>query len=191
MKEFYAYIDKCVQLPKLQRRSFEKELWKKFGVKKAVFILDMSGFTVSVQRNGLVDFLCKIRVMHKIVEKKILEYKGRIVKFEADNAYAVFDKPEQALQASVEVVRHFQTHKGDGVSVSVGISYGEVLLIPGKDFFGDAVNQASKLGEDLAQTNEILVSENVVTAKVKKIFSMEKLDLKVSGIKVNCFKIII
>ena len=46
--------------------------------------------------------------------------------------------------------------------LSVGIDYGEVLLIGESDYYGDPVNTASKLGEDLAVRGETLVTERAL-----------------------------
>jgi len=36
------------------------------------------------------------------------------------------------------------------IRISIGIDFGDVLLIGGPDYFGDSVNRACKLGEDVA-----------------------------------------
>lgn len=41
----------------------------------------------------------------------------------------------------------------------VGIGYGRVLRIGDLDVFGAEVNAASKLGEDIAKANEVLVTQ--------------------------------
>lgn len=41
---------------------------------------------------------------------------------------------------------------------SIGIGYGAILNIAGEDMYGDEVNLASKLGEDVAQRGEILLT---------------------------------
>ncbi|MDH3276390.1 MAG: hypothetical protein OEM99_17815, partial [Gammaproteobacteria bacterium] len=46
--------------------------------------------------------------------------------------------------------------------LSVGIDYGRILLIGDTDFFGDPVNTASKLGEDLAIHAETLVTKRAL-----------------------------
>ena len=48
------------------------------------------------------------------------------------------------------------------IYLSVGIDYGRVLLIGEIDFYGDPVNTASKLGEDLAIRDETLVTERAI-----------------------------
>src|SRR5256886_5385868 len=44
-----------------------------------------------------------------------------------------------------------------------GIGYGEILVIENEDIFGSEVNLASKLGEDLAQRGEILLTDRKST----------------------------
>ena len=48
------------------------------------------------------------------------------------------------------------------IYLSVGIDYGRLLLIDGEDYFGDPVNTASKLGEDLAIKAETLVTQRTI-----------------------------
>jgi class 3 adenylate cyclase len=47
----------------------------------------------------------------------------------------------------------------DQVLLCVGIGYGKVLRIGDEDVYGQEVNAASKLGEDTAKANEILVTD--------------------------------
>jgi len=47
------------------------------------------------------------------------------------------------------------------VLLCVGLGYGKILRIGDEDVFGAEVNAASKLGEDTAKAEEILVTESV------------------------------
>ena len=49
----------------------------------------------------------------------------------------------------------------DQVHVSAGLDHGAILLDEA-DFFGGAVNLASKLGEDLARSKEVLMTQKIV-----------------------------
>merc|ERR1719420_1915585 len=49
----------------------------------------------------------------------------------------------------------------EDVSVSIGIKDGSLVLIEG-DVYGDPVNVASKLGEDIAEPGELLVAISCV-----------------------------
>ena len=42
---------------------------------------------------------------------------------------------------------------------SIGIGFGDILVLADEDLFGDEVNLASKLGEDVAQGGMVLLTE--------------------------------
>ena len=67
-------------------------------------------------------------------------------------------------------------------SFCVGIGFGQILRIGDHDVFGREVNAASKLGEDTAKANEILVTKSAVDACGKiKGFTFNKIDVQVAG----------
>jgi len=166
MQEFYARLDACNDSSPEQREALEEELWSRFGAEKTVLILDMAGFTTKVQKYGLLFFLRKIRYMQKIVAPLLEQHNGQLVKFEADNAYAVFQHGMDAVHCALAIHDTFQYLANgmpdvDDVVVSIGIASGRILWIPGHDFFGNPVNLASKLGEDLAGHRETFVSQEL------------------------------
>ena len=169
LSDFYARIDACNLATPAEQAALEADLWARFGTEKTVLILDMAGFTVKVQKHGLLFFLRKIRYMQSVVSPLLAEWRGELVKFEADNAYAVFNHPIDAVHCALRIHETFQYLANglpdvDDVTVSIGIASGPILLIPGHDFFGDAVNIASRLGEDIAGHRETYVSAEVLTA---------------------------
>lgn len=169
LSDFYARIDACNLASPAERGALEADLWARFGTEKTVLILDMAGFTVKVQKHGLLFFLRKIRYMQSVVAPLLAEWRGELVKFEADNAYAAFANPRDAVRCALCIHQKFQ-YLADGlpdvddVVVSIGLAHGPILLIPGHDFFGDAVNIASRLGEDIAGHGETYVSAEVLSA---------------------------
>ena len=42
---------------------------------------------------------------------------------------------------------------------SIGVGYGEILMVEEDDFYGNELNLASKLGEDVAESGETLLTE--------------------------------
>jgi class 3 adenylate cyclase len=76
---------------------------------------------------------------------------------------AVFDESARAVEAAVAMQEAAiaSAHEESPLAFSIGIDYGEVLLIADADCFGDAVNLAYKLGEDIAQAGEVLISKAV------------------------------
>jgi adenylate cyclase len=136
---------------------------RRFRVTCAVLVLDMAGFSVSVQKHGIIHHLALIRRMNVAAEQAIHQAGGRVVKFDADNCFAAFPRVRQAVQAAVQLNRELEVDNRhrlirDRIEVSIGIGYGPILL-GSEDLFGDEVNLASKLGEDLAGHGEILLTQ--------------------------------
>ena len=178
-----------------ERKKIEDSLWQEFGKVKAVFVMDMSGFSLLSYRHGIVHYLSIVRRM-QLTSKPIIEkYNGLVVKFEADNCFALFDDPLSAVRAAIALNTAFfamnvLTADEFDIRVSIGIDYGEVLLIGGPDYFGNTVNCASKLGEDLGSPGEILIT----AAAFKQIpetdgIRGEKLEFAIAGIPVEVYAI--
>ena len=82
---------------------------------------------------------------------------------------AVFKRIATALTCSIAMQRacqHFNQRRvpEDQVLLCVGLGYGSVLRIGDTDVYGAEVNAASKLGEDIARANEILVTASARSA---------------------------
>ena len=89
------------------------------------------------------------------------------MKMEADNCFAVFDTPDQAVMAALDLVSASETicrDEGLDLRLCCGIEHGEILYLEEEDFFGMPVNAASRLGEDVANANEVLVGPGAVAA---------------------------
>jgi class 3 adenylate cyclase len=147
----------------VKRREIDARIWAEYGVEMAVLVVDMSQFSLMTQRYGIVHFLSTVLRMQLAVRPVIGKFGGSIVKFEADNCFAVFPEPAAAIQAGLALMRAIAVdnetaEENAGISVSCGIDYGRFLLLDGKDFYGSAVNFASKLGEEVARPGEILVT---------------------------------
>jgi class 3 adenylate cyclase len=85
------------------------------------------------------------------------------VKCEADNHIYAFERVTDAVAAARAIVaaaRALDASLGEDERVHpcIGIGYGRVLELR-DDVFGDEVNVAFKLGEDVATRREILLSD--------------------------------
>lgn len=174
------------------RRRIQDKLWANYGVEGAAMVLDMAHFSIYSQRHGIVHYLAMVRRMHTIVRPIIERQSGRVVKFEADNAYALFETSEGAARAAVEINRTLETSnrlspKELDIEVSIGIEQGRLLLIPDHDFFGDAVNAASRLGEDLARPNEILIGETAAAALPVDAFELRPVEFSIAGTTLKAY----
>jgi len=162
-ERLFALIDDYIgALPEL-RQEAEKEIWRAFGVEGVVFVLDMSGFTSTVRKDGLLAFLARVRRMQKVVGAIIERHLGQVVKAEADNLYALFERPDNAIRAALELTYETPVEISSSIGgVGIGLSQGRLLFVPREDFFGHPVNVASTLAEDEAEAGEVLVDESLV-----------------------------
>jgi class 3 adenylate cyclase len=155
MKMFFTLIDQLNDSPN-HSEEIKAEIWRTYGAYKAILALDMSGFSSTVRREGIISYLAKIRKMQLLTQPLITQHQGEVIKYEADNLLAVFDDCQMALDAAMAINKAcFDT------GVSIGLDYGRILVIKEQDCYGDTVNMAFKLGEDIAQKNEILITANI------------------------------
>ncbi|NET51013.1 MAG: hypothetical protein F6K09_20480 [Merismopedia sp. SIO2A8] len=93
---------------------------------------------------------------------------GSVFKQEADNVFAVFPSVLQAVDASMEIldalaIANQSLPPNQSLYASMGIGYGDLIPIFREDVlcdvFGNEMNLSSKLGEDLADPSEVLLTE--------------------------------
>lgn len=179
-----------------QRKAIEVRVWEEFGDSLTVMVLDMSGFTELSQRHGVVHYLSMVRRMQLTSRPIIQDFLGRIIKFEADNCFAVFPDAASAIRACIALNHAFDaanlvTEDELDIQISCGIDTGRILLIGDHDFFGNAVNRASKLGEDIAGTGEILITQSALDAITGSVeFTWELMTLSISGIELPSARIV-
>jgi adenylate cyclase len=177
------------------RKKIEDQIWHKYGREGAIFILDMADFSLNTKTHGIVYYLSLIKKMQQTVEPIIRSRSGHLVKFEADNAYAYFDTPENALQAGIDMKVAFEVSNNKypddlDIFISIGIDYGKFLFLEeDHDFFGDPINIASKLGEDLAKKGEILMTEHAYNMLPEIHYQSERVVFEISGIVIKSYKI--
>ena len=134
-----------------------------FGQEKAVLVLDMSGFSRTTRQQGIVSFLLKIHQMKLIARPCIEGHGGLLLKAEADNLFCLFDTAADAVRAACDIIQRLNTvnlllPEGHRLYASIGIGYGSILNVADEDLFGDEVNLASKLGEDIAERGAVLLT---------------------------------
>src|SRR6516165_117788 len=102
--------------------------------------------------------------LRELVERKIEEYRGRIVKNTGDGLLAEFPSVVGAVRCAVEVQRGMIDREPDvpeerRIRFRIGVNLGDVIA-EGEDIYGDGVNVAARL-EGLAEPGGICVSARV------------------------------
>jgi class 3 adenylate cyclase len=195
MHGFFALIDRLIRATPEQKPAVEQLIWDTFGVEMAILCLDMSNFSLSVRRAGILSYLCKVHLMRRTCRPVVELYGGHIVKQEADNLMCVFDRCDDAVNTAVAINRELRkanlaTPDDQDVTVSIGIAHGKFLLVPETDCYGDPVNAAFKLGEDLAESGEVLVSAEVVKQLPQPApFELQAVEFSLSGVPLPAFRV--
>lgn len=101
------------------------------------------------------------------VEPIIVSHGGRIIKFEADNCFAVFPEPASAARTAITIqhaiaAANILTSEDMDIHVTIGIDYGKILILNEDDMYGDAVNRACKMGEDIGKADDILITKEAM-----------------------------
>jgi len=178
-----------------ERQNIEKSLWGDYGAEYAVFVLDMSGFSLLTRKYGIVHYLSMVRRMQLTTEPIVKSYGGSMIKYEADNCFAVFPDPLSAVNAAIAMQHAFSaanllTSDDLDIHIACGIDYGKILIIGHEDCFGDPVNRASKIGEDLAAAGEILITQDAMQMIPKEAgIRAQGLTVSISGITIPAYRI--
>lgn len=147
-----------------QLAQIDAQIRAQFERSQAVLVLDMCGFSRLTTKHGIIHYLSLIRRMQRVVLPRIEAQRGRVMKTEADNVFGVFDDVPEALAAArsvlAELVEQNRALPADwDVHVGIGIGYGPLLMVGYHDAYGREMNFASKLGEDLAEAGDLLLTE--------------------------------
>lgn len=190
MQDFLALVDRLSAAGDEERRGIESEIWRRFGVERALLALDMSQFSLTVRRSGILPYLALIRRMQALTAPIVERHRGEVVKYVADNLLATFAEPADAARAAVGINAAIATGS-ERFSVAIGIDYGRFILIPGRECYGDAVNVACKLGEDVAAAGEVLLTE-AARARLDDTFGFElrEQQVSVSGLELATFGVL-
>jgi adenylate cyclase len=171
----------------------DQKIHDTFAETHAIMVLDMSGFSRLTIRYGIIHFLAMIHRMNAIVAPTVEEHGGRVVKLDADDVFAVFPDVSHAVDASVDVLNRLEAVNTGlpeelDLYASMGIGYGEVLNL-GDDMFGEQMNLASKLGEDLAHRSEILLTEAAYKKLEGSDREFEQIEMSISGLHLVVYKL--
>jgi adenylate cyclase len=178
-----------------RRERIVAEIEQQFQHRLGILVLDSCGFSRMVRSAGIIHFLALLERLERLTAPIIAAAGGRLLRREADNIFAVFPDAETAVAAAAAIVHDVTVANGplpaaDEMYVSVGVGYGDVLLAGPHDLFGDEMNVACKLGEDLAQQSEILLTATAYTALQDSAWQFEEATFSISGLELTAYRLI-
>ena len=130
----------------------------------AILAADVAGYSrlIGADEGGTLERLKALR--RELLDPKIAEHRGRLVKTTGDGLLVEFGSVVDALRCAVEVQREMSGRNAgvpsdNRVELRIGINVGDIVVEDG-DIFGDGVNVAARL-EALAEPGGICVSARV------------------------------
>lgn len=127
----------------------------------AILAADVVGYSrlMGQDERGTLERLKALR--KELVQPKISEHGGRIVKLMGDGLLAEFHSVVEAVESAVDIQQAMQVREPDlpdeqRIALRIGINLGDVM-IEGSDLYGDGVNVAARL-EALAEPGGICLS---------------------------------
>jgi adenylate cyclase len=138
----------------------------------AIFAADMVGYSrlMEADEEGII---ARHKAHRKeLIDPKIAEHKGRIVKTMGDGLLVEFASVVDAVRCAVEIQRAMAKREAEMVQdrriqYRIGINLGDIV-IDGEDILGDGVNIAARL-EALAEQGGICISSSVFEQVKKKV----------------------
>ena len=130
----------------------------------AILAADVAGYSrlMGADEEGTLERLKALR--RELVDPKIAEHQGRIVKTTGDGMLVEFASVVDAVRCAVEV-QQAMAERNTGVAADnrielrIGINLGDVI-VEGDDLYGDGVNIAARI-EALADAGGVFVSNTV------------------------------
>jgi adenylate cyclase len=130
----------------------------------AILAADVAGYSrlMGADEEGTLERLKALR--RELLDPKIVEHRGRIVKTTGDGMLVEFASVVDAVRCAVEVQRAMP-ERNTGVAADsrielrIGINLGDVI-VEGDDLYGDGVNIAARI-EALADAGGVFVSNTV------------------------------
>ena len=130
----------------------------------AILAADVAGYSrlMGVDEQGTFD---RLKAIHRqLVEPKITEHHGRIVKTTGDGLLAEFSSVVDAVRCAVEIQRAMldctaEEPEKKRIIFRIGLNLGDII-VDRDDIFGDSVNIAARL-EALAEPGGICISRTV------------------------------
>ena len=129
----------------------------------AILAADVAGYSrlMGVDEEGTLAALKACR--REIIDPKIAEHRGRIVKTTGDGALVEFASAVDAARCAMEIQRAMAERNASipedrRIEFRIGINVGDIIIDEG-DIYGDGVNIAARV-ETLASPGAICISDN-------------------------------
>ncbi|MBN06144.1 adenylate/guanylate cyclase domain-containing protein [Ponticaulis sp.] len=148
----------------VETEKIDKKIWDLFGENWAIMFTDLVGFSRSVDSYGIIHFLNSIYSSRELFRPIVNDFNGWLIQEHADSLLVAFRNPSNALGCAIDMQKSTRDYnqdleEKDKIIVCIGLGYGKVLRVGKSNLYGQQVNATSRLGEDIAKGQEILITQ--------------------------------
>ncbi len=138
----------------------------------AILAADMVGYSRLMEADETGTLAALKTHRRELIDPKIAEYNGRIVKTTGDGMLIEFGSVVDAVQCAVDIQRAMNRRNAEvpddrRIDFRIGINLGDII-VDGDDIYGDGVNVAARL-EELAEPGEVCISGTAYDHLKKRI----------------------
>ena len=132
----------------------------------AILAADVVGFSKLMGQDE-EGTLARIRALRRdVIEPKVQEHHGRLVKTTGDGFLVEFASPVEAVRCAVGMQAALTSPEGthgrpEALQMRIGINLGDIIIEPDGDIYGDGVNVAARL-EQLSEPGGVCISRGCV-----------------------------
>ncbi|MFZ2958708.1 MAG: HEAT repeat domain-containing protein [Candidatus Ozemobacteraceae bacterium] len=161
-----------------------------------IMFTDVKGYTAFSSKASLSEVMTMLKQHDEILLPIIEKHSGKVLKKIGDAFLVVFEAPQKAVLAGIEVQRQLKEYnltvpEERQLAVRIAINTGPVIRRE-SDVYGDAVNVTSRL-EGIADAEEIVISEStfkLIDSGIFEITPFGEHQLKGLDKPVKAFKVV-
>jgi TolB-like protein/class 3 adenylate cyclase/Tfp pilus assembly protein PilF len=138
----------------------------------AILAADVVAFSALMERDEEGTYARVGNLRREVIEPRLSEHQGRLIKTTGDGFLAEFASPIAALRCALAIQGDL-ANSPDALRLRIGLNLGDVIIEESGDIYGEGVNVAARL-EALADPGGILISDKIVReveGKVDAVFS--------------------
>jgi adenylate cyclase len=135
----------------------------------AILAADVVGFSSMMEKDEEGTLATIKNLQREIIEPRVREHHGRVVKSTGDGFLIEFASPVEAVRCALRIQ---DAAAADPLLLRIGINLGDVIIEPDGDVYGDGVNIAARL-EGIADPGGICISGAVydqIEGKIDRAF---------------------
>jgi TolB-like protein/class 3 adenylate cyclase len=138
----------------------------------AILAADVVAFSALMERDEEGTYARVGNLRREVIEPRLSDHQGRLIKTTGDGFLAEFASPIAALRCALAIQGDL-ANTPDALRLRIGLNLGDVIIEESGDVYGEGVNVAARL-EALADPGGILISDKIlreVEGKVDAAFS--------------------